>query len=400
MKQIYLLITFVTVLISVKTEIETVTTETEFFGKGLSNKHVVVGFFNSEGHSKSEELIDYLFETLNSDSFFKERLFKFVKADYKHFKRIVDHYKVEGHVGLFYYIENQLQEFREMGSIADDFLAGKIDKKDFLKKAHEFLMEKHTRIGKQIDTIEDFNHHLEKHKIIGVYFGSESTKNENEFDKLAQRHIHFHFFKIKNSDLAKTVYQKVAKEKYDGSEILGIIRHRETLDMFDNKEFVGIDMGFKYERLKVFLMYEGKKKMRDESQGAEVFMDVFHKHAKLILYVHNPSTTDSQKEAFEEAVERLPKGVFYASVNSHDRWIGNYLQIFHMSETKMEDNSIYFIHGLKGKFYISKIETEINSQSIEESVRYIVKKNYDYFSKEERQQFEEVYTVYNVEEGL
>ena len=107
-----------------------------------------------------------------------------------------------------------------------------------------------------------------------------------------------------------------------------------------------------------------------------------------------------RKEAFDEAVERLPKGAFYASVNIHHQWIGNYLQIFHMTEEKMEENSLYFIYGLKGKFWITKIETEMNSQSIEESVRHTVKKNYDFFQKHEREQFEEIYTAYNLEEDL
>ena len=411
--QLIILILSIAIL-SKSIKIDQVTKEDEYFTLGLQNKHLVVGFYNST-EEFSEGLIDHIFEAFLDDPVFQENKFKFVKASYQDMATIIRHYQVEGHVGLFYYVENQLQEFREIGKLANEFSEGKITRNMFLEKSHGYLVTKHARIGRVLTDLDDFNNELENFKIIGVYFGAESSKNEEKYNNLAHKNIHFHFFKIKNQQLAKTIYLQTAKERYDGNEYFAIIRHKSLLTQFDPKEFVAISSDFSKERLQIFLKYESKAKLRDDKEGGDVVMDVYHKESKLILHTYTPSTPHSDIEAFEEAVQRLPKAMFYVSVNTHAQWIGHYHQIFYLAEFKTDEiedknlsteeklkkenekklqaDKIYFIYSSKGVVKISEIETDFDADSIEDAIRLIYNNNISVFSKPEKEQFENLMTL-------
>ena len=188
--QLIILILSIAIL-SKSIKIDQVTKEDEYFTLGLQNKHLVVGFYNST-EEFSEGLIDHIFEAFLDDPVFQENKFKFVKASYQDMATIIRHYQVEGHVGLFYYVENQLQEFREIGKLANEFSEGKITRNMFLEKSHGYLVTKHARIGRVLTDLDDFNNELENFKIIGVYFGAESSKNEEKYNNLAHKNIHFH----------------------------------------------------------------------------------------------------------------------------------------------------------------------------------------------------------------
>ena len=365
-----------------------ITKENDFFSAGVENKHFVAGFYNSSDNPKAEEIVSNLLSDFSQDPQFQASKFLFAKVAFKDLDRIVTHYEIQGNCGLFYYIENQLQQFREFGMLANEYLQGTLSKNEFYSRTHDFLTQRHDRIAKEVRTIEEFNAVLNEHKIIGVYLAGSSPEFGSSFEHLAHKHIDFDFFKIMNLELARQVFLQTTKGQYKGNELISIIRHKEVLTEFDSKEFVGIDASKSYERLRVFFNFERYPKLRTEADGANVFMSIFHKLEKLIMKTYTPDTPHEQMEAFEEAVQRLPKGLIYATVNTGSPAVGNFLQIFAMAKEKMQDNRMYFVDSEKHEFHIHELVCEDDAESIVQEVWNIYRKKSDLFKGPEREQFE------------
>ena len=368
--------------------IKQITKENDFFSAGLENTHFVAGFYNNLDNPKAEEIVSDLLSAFSNDPDFQTSKFIFGKVAFKDLSRIITHYNVEGNCGLFYYIENQLQEFREFGMLAGDYMQGKLSKNDFYSKTHEFLTERYERIAKEIKTVDEFNAALNKHKIIGLYLAGSSPENEDTFDHLAHKNIDFDFFKIKKLELAKQVYSLTTKSEYDGKELITIVRHKQTLTEFDSKTVVSIEANRPYERLRVFFNFERHPKLRTEVDGANIFMSSFHRGEKLVLKTYTTDTPHEQLEVFEEAVQRLPKGMIYATVNTASNLVGNFLQIFQMAKEKMEDNRLYFIDSELHEFHILELDCEDEAESIVQAVWNIYRKKIGIFKGPEKEQFE------------
>jgi hypothetical protein len=361
-----------------------VKTEEEFFNEGHSNKHVVVVFYDFPDKPESKKVISEMLEVFDEDPQFKGHDYRFVMAKQATFERIVKHYNVEGAAGLFYYIENQLQQNRDFGALVEDYLKGKKTKNDVFAAAHSFVIGKHERISKHLKSIDEFDQQLTEHQVMGVYLGKKDSKGHQSFRHLAYNHVTFTFFEVFDTKLAEAIHKQMMKATWDQRDVFLIVRHKSNLTDFDPKEGVKLDAALPYEYFRTFLALERYPKLRNDEHGGDIFMDVFHRHVKLVLHTYDPNTPHSEVQAFEEAVARLPKGMFYANVNTHATWVGHFLQMFAMSDRKMEANKLYFMHASGHTFHIQEFVSEMDEASIYDAVWGVYRKNQDVFNKEER----------------
>lgn len=365
-------------------KIEDIDNEKDFFIAGQEAKHFVVGFYDSQDRPETKDLIKKMLDTFSKDPEFVKHEYHFAAIDFKDLDRIVKHYNVEGNAGLFYYIENQLQQFREFGQMVSSHLNGRLTKEEVYGQARKFLVDKHVRISKRLKTVEEFNQELSANKIIGLYLGKESSSGHQNYRRLAYNHISFHFYEIADDSLAQKVYRQVAKADWNGRDVFLIVRHKSVLTDFDPKEAVELDASKTYDYFRTFLVLERYDKLRNDNHGGDIFMDVFHRRVKLVLHTYNSQTPHNEIQAFEEAVQRLPKGMFYANVDTNAQWVGHFLQMFQMSKLKMEANKLYFMHAAGHEFHIQEFVSDMDEASIYDSIWGVYRKNKDLFNREEQ----------------
>lgn len=364
--------------------VEDIDNEKDFFVAGQESKHLVVGFYDSQSRPESKELIKKMLDTFSRDPEFANHNYRFAAIDFKSLDRIVKHYNVEGSAGLFYYIENQLQQFREFGQIVNSHLDGRLTREEVYGQARKFLVDKHVRISKRLKSVEDFNAALAANKIMGLYLGSESSSGHQNYRRLAYNHISFHFFEIADKALAQMVYRQVTKADWNGRDVFLIVRHKSVLTDFDPKEAVELDASKTYDYFRTFLVLERNEKLRNDNHGGDIFMDVFHRKVKLVLHTYNSQTPHSEIQAFEEAVQRMPKGMFYANVDTNAQWVGHFLQMFQMSKMKMEADKLYFMHAAGHEFHIQEFVSDMDEASIYDAIWGVYRKNKDLFNSEEK----------------
>lgn len=367
-----------------KGNVRDITTEEAFFREGHDNKHVVIAFYDFPEQPETKKLVTEMMETFSEDPEFSEHGYRFATVSYKNLERIIKHYEVKGAAGLFYYIENQLQQFKEFGTMVEDHLKGKKSKNEVLGAAHGFLVGKHERISRTLKSYEDYATQLEEHKIMGVYLGKKDSKGHQTYRHTAYNHVTFTFFEVFDTKLAETIHKETMKTAWDNRDAFLIVRHKSILTDFDPKEGVKLDASLSYDYFRTFLVLERHSKLRNDEHGGDIFMDVFHRKVKLVLHTYDPNTPHAEVQAFEEAVQRLPKGMFYANVSTHAKWVGHFLQMFSMSDMKMEPNKLYFMWASGHTFHIQEFTSEMDESSIYDAVWGVYRKNKSVFNPEEK----------------
>lgn len=372
-------------------EVLHLTSEKQYFEAGHQNKHFIAGLYNSEGNSDAEKVIDDMFGQFSHDPTFIEHDLRFAKIDFKDINIVITHYTIIGNSALYYYAGNQLQEFKEFGTMVDDFTSGKINKNQLFEKTHQFLSEKLERISKVIKSEQEFEEAVSKHKMIGVYFGDGKNENEKKFDTLALLHINFNFFKIRDQELSNKIYFSKTGKTLDKQELIAIVRDRSLVNELDQKQISEMDANKSEESYRFFYIYEKYPKLIKDDDGHHIFMDIMHKKAKLLLFTYKETSLKENQTAFLNAVKRLNKGMIYALADIHSSISANFMQIFLNSEEKfqMEADRMYFIRGLGHKFEIFEAPLSENlSELIYEDIWAGYRKKKTWFSEMEKELFE------------
>lgn len=346
----------------------------EHFNNTYEREYVLAVFYNPEHISGCTEIVHEALSKLGETEVVRNNKVLVELLDTKLIPFYDNHYDLRGTSAVKLFIRNRMVNMESF----DDLLKASKDASDKGDRValviENFINSQLGKISIEIPNFEYYAELLAQKQIIGLYSGSRGD-NFDRYYHMAKKHIDFDFVHIFDTHLSNTIIGYADKKNTPNTDFFAIIRHKDALNAFDDKQIVKITE-FDEKTLTEFFIYERYDKLRAPDQGEKIVNLMFFKYQPLLLFVRGEQTESPNFGTFEEAIRVLPKQFIYSYTDPNSRFSPNYLQLFIMAEELMMPDTLYIIWVLpSSKVKIEPFDRSWSKQNIVEYVFEFHKKN-------------------------
>ena len=328
--------------------------------------HAVVGYFDSlrEPASKTK-MINFLKKMKKEEVLIRDE-FKFYALDMRNSSLYRDVYNITSSMALIYSVNSHIHKFRVFEKMADLHLKGKLSEKLMFTKTMEFITHKLGKLRSKINTLEEFEKKLQKHKLLAVFLGNRNSPNEEHIYRLAMTHQVGRIYRIFNNTLSRQVYQKHANHELGESEKFCFFRHESTIDDVNFHPIKCIKASAKFHKYDVFYHAERHHKLMTHLHTRQMYSRYLGYNHQILIYLYNGMSSSDHLEEFKKAVRRLPNHFGYAAINVDLNEDKETIEtLFSTDAATVEIDSVYICYENYRTREVIKMEETINEKAVE-----------------------------------